>query len=216
MTEPAPVEFNTELPVVPIGASLEPNTIRFLSQSCNEVARIGSDGIMRFTVDPNDENAAQFINCIETFLSTRINGIVVKGHSPVDFMDECRMIAAQCWCAESTKHLVMIPELAEAFARVLCTWMDVAAQHCRNEAFYRGLLDKCAAELGPVRPKVFVQDDGGIVIDPLRIKIPELVKELATAATSWMMLKQNIVPESELGEEIIVPGHTVHDGKIVY
>ena len=96
---------------LPIGyaieASIPPNTIEFSDSECTVLARITPDGIMHFTVDPTDENAAKFIDCIETFLSTRINGIVVKGHVPVD-------------------------------------------------------------------------------------------------------------PESELGEEIIVPGHTVHDGKIVY
>lgn len=192
MTEPSEPTFTLQHP--PIGSvidtSIPPNTVEFRDSECTVLAHITPDGIMHFTVDPTDQNAAKFINCIETFLSIRINGIVVKGHVPVDFMDEARQIAAQCWCAESTQHLVMIPELAEAFARVLTAWMDVAAQHMRNEEFYRGLLDKCAAELGPVRPKVFVQDDGGIVIDPLRIKIPELVAELAAAATKWKLVEE--------------------------
>jgi hypothetical protein len=142
--------------------------------------------------------------------------MTTNANAPSEFMPEARQFAAQCWCDPETSHITMDPILAEAIAWRIATWMSNAAQHHRNEEFYRGLLDKCAAELGPVRPKVFVCDDGTIAIDPLRLKIPELVAELATAATSWMMLKQNIVPESELGEEIIVPGHTVHDGKIVY
>ena len=153
---------------------------------------------------------------MEGIFKRRMTGLKINSVDAKDFMDEARQVAAQCWCDDETKDLVMIPRLAEAFARRLDSWMRIAAQHCRNELFYRQLLDHCAANLGPVRPKVFVQDDGGIAIDPLLLKIPELVAELAAAATSWMMLKQNIVPESELGEEIIVPSHTVHDGKIVY
>lgn len=88
----------------------------------------------------------------------------------------------------------MDPILAEAIAWRIATWMSTAAQHCRNEEFYRGLLDKCAAELGPVRPKVFVQDDGGIVIDPLRVKIPELVAELADMADKHLKSERQPQP----------------------
>lgn len=34
-------------------------------------------------------------------------------------MELARQKAAQVWCGEKTKHLVMIPELAENFAEIL-------------------------------------------------------------------------------------------------
>ena len=109
------------------------------------------------------------------------------------YLEEARMIAGHCWCDETTKHLVMVPELAEAFARRLAGWMDIAAQHTRNENFYRELLNKCADALGPVTPKVFIQDDGGVVDEPLRVKLPELIAELATLAEQQLksIQKQN-------------------------
>lgn len=54
-------------------------------------------------------------------------------------------------------------------------WCDTAAQFARNEDYYRGLLDACALYLGP---DVYVQDDGGVVDEPLRAKIPGLVERL--------------------------------------
>lgn len=90
MTEPAQPTFTLQHP--PIGSvidpDLPPNTVRFSDSAFNELARITPDGIMHFTVDPTDENAAKFINCIETFLSTRINGIAVKGHVPESELGE--------------------------------------------------------------------------------------------------------------------------------
>jgi len=54
-------------------------------------------------------------------------------------------------------------------------WEETAAQHCRNEFFYRGLLDQIAVHLGP---NVYVSDDGSIQDSPLRLKIPEMVADL--------------------------------------
>ena len=103
-----------------------------------------------------------------------------KSDSPDEkWMELARQIAAQCWCYSSTEHLTMDAALAEAFANSLANWIEEAAREHRNAAFYRDLLDKCADNLGPVRKKVFIQDDGGIVDSPLRLKIPELVAELS-------------------------------------
>lgn len=55
---------------------LPPNVMTFNSNQ-GEVARIDADGIMRFTIDANDENAANFIACIETCIGRRVTGIVV-------------------------------------------------------------------------------------------------------------------------------------------
>jgi len=52
--------------------------------------------------------------------------------------------AAQAWCAPETSHLVMIPELAEAFANIL----DVIwSQPWLGNATTRQLLDEVAARV---------------------------------------------------------------------
>lgn len=49
------------------------------SSEPSEVARISPDGIMRFTVEANDENAARFVECIERLFGERLAGVdVVK------------------------------------------------------------------------------------------------------------------------------------------
>ena len=92
------------------------------------------------------------------------------------WMPEARQIAAQCWCDPETSDRVMDTALAEAVATRIAGWMATAAQHLSNEAFYRDLLDRCAESLGPA---VYTSDDGSIQDSPLRLKIPELVAQLA-------------------------------------
>ncbi len=47
-----------------------------------EVARIDADGIMRFTVEANDENAAKFVACIENFIGRKLTGVEVTKTNP--------------------------------------------------------------------------------------------------------------------------------------
>ena len=84
-------------------------------------------------------------------------------------------IAAQAWCDESTKHTVMDPTLANAFARRLAVWIENARQHARNEDFYRGLIVQIGEMLGP---EAYISDDGSLQRDVLCLKVPELVKKL--------------------------------------
>jgi hypothetical protein len=67
----------------------------------------------------------------------------------------------------------------DALRRMAKGWVETSLQHLRNEEYYRGLLNECAKHLGP---DVFVQDDGGVVTEPLRAKVPELVRRLAERA----------------------------------
>ena len=90
-------------------------------------------------------------------------------------MQDFRGMAAQCWCAETTKHLVMEPALAEEFARLLGNWIDTAAQAYRDIDYYRGLLDQCGEAIGV---EAYTADDGMVHLEPLRAKIPELVRKL--------------------------------------
>lgn len=65
---------------------------------------------------------------------------------PVAWLDEARVIAAQCWCDKETEHLVMEPALAEAVARRIAAWMQTGAQHATNEEYWRNLARPPAAE----------------------------------------------------------------------
>ena len=54
-------------------------------------------------------------------------------------------------------------------------WQETAAKAQENADFYRGLLLRVAALLGP---EVYVSDDGTVQADPLLLKVPELVAKL--------------------------------------
>jgi hypothetical protein len=96
--------------------------------------------------------------------------------TPDHITEIAQQAAAQCWCTPETSSIEMDVRLAEAFTRVLAGWIDSAAQFSRNAEFYRGLLDECAKHLGP---EVFRCGDGSVSDSPLRLKIPELVAQLA-------------------------------------
>jgi len=83
--------------------------------------------------------------------------------------------AAQAWCQPETSSKEMDPALCMAFAQVLDNWMETASQEARNAAFYRDLLDQCGQILGK---EAFTADDGTVMEDPVRLKIPSLVQKL--------------------------------------
>ena len=95
-----------------------------------------------------------------------------------DYLDIARQQAAQAWCKETTSGKEMDVTLAEEFAQILANWIEIAAQNQRNTDFYRDLLDETAQYLGN---EVFISDDGSIQDEPIRLKIPELVKELTVS-----------------------------------
>jgi len=93
----------------------------------------------------------------------------------MSWMREARQLAAQCWCDPETSDRVMDPELAEAVARRIACWIETAARYARNEVFYRDLLDKCAEHLGV---EAYTANDGTVFDQPIRLRIPELVRKL--------------------------------------
>lgn len=93
----------------------------------------------------------------------------------MNWMDEARQIAAQCWCDDETKDRVMDPTLAEAVAKRIAAWMDTAAQAQRNADYYRGLLERCGNAIGEA---AHICDDGSRSEDVLNAKVPELVEAL--------------------------------------
>lgn len=54
-------------------------------------------------------------------------------------------------------------------------WRDTAMQHHRNEEYYRGLVIRIGAMLGP---DAYTSDDGSVQQDVLCAKVPELVAAL--------------------------------------
>ena len=92
-----------------------------------------------------------------------------------DRMDEARVIAAQCWCDEDTSHLVMDSVLAEAIARRIASWIDLAVKRERNREYYHRLLVQCGEAIGQ---PAYTRDDGSIAHDVVCSKIPALVRQL--------------------------------------
>ena len=107
------------------------------------------------------------------------NITTAKGMNMEQYMEQARMIAAQCWRDDETSGKEMDATLAESVARRIAVWMQSTAQMADNADFYRGLLDECARHLGE---SAYIADDGTVMDEPLRLKIPELVSALATAA----------------------------------
>ena len=89
------------------------------------------------------------------------------------WMDEARIIAAQCWCDKETETRVVDTVLAEAVAKRIAVWMYTAAQNQRNTDYYRGLLVRCGKAIGD---RAFIADDGTRMKNVLCAKIPEIVE----------------------------------------
>ncbi len=121
-------------------------------------------------------------------------------------MNMAREEAAQCWCDPETSHLTMVPELAEAVAKRICLWMEMSARQSENAGFYAGLLDKCAENLGPLAEQAYISDDGSVQDEPLALKIPELVAELAKSATTTEFVEYAVgsVVQGLLGASISI------------
>ena len=71
---------------------------------------------------------------------TRAMGSTAK----TDWMDEARIIAAQCWCTPETSGIEMNVELAEVFAQRLAAWINTAAQNQRNADYWHGRAENAA------------------------------------------------------------------------
>lgn len=67
--------------------------------------------------------------------------------------------------------------------RVSDNWEQTAIEWMENAQFYRNLLDEVAQHLGS---DVFVADDGSVMDEPVRLKIPELVAAMAEREARMM------------------------------
>lgn len=117
-----------------------------------------------------------------------------------DWIEEARTIAAQCWCDEETKGIDMEVVLADAFAKRLASWMNIAAQNQRNTDYYRDLLIECGETIGE---PAFTCDDGTLSDDVLCAKIPEIIKEYYTNG-GGIMENGNLLLGRRVGESILI------------
>lgn len=97
-----------------------------------------------------------------------------EGH-PVD--EPVIHAIAQGWCEPEAAHIDVDVVLAQAIAKpvgaLVRNWYDTAAQHARNEEYYRGLVKEIGLMLGD---EAFISDDGSVQDDVLCAKVPELVR----------------------------------------
>lgn len=98
----------------------------------------------------------------------------------LEWMEVAKQQAATCWCTPETQNTLMDPNLCQEVAKKIASWMEIAAQAERGVTFYQNLLDECAKHLGE---DAYRADDGVLHPDPLRLKIPLLVKELCRQET---------------------------------
>lgn len=89
----------------------------------------------------------------------------------------------------STNSL-LADDMEKAFRRLereRDAWKDTAAQHLRNEEYYRGLVEKCGEHFGDAAK---MQDDGNMNEDILCAKVPELVADAAEKAWRYSELSK--------------------------
>ena len=92
---------------------------------------------------------------------------------------------AQGWCESEVSNREMDATLAAAIvkpvSRALTAWYETAAQHARNEDYYRNLVKEIGVMFGEA---AYISDDGSRQQDVLCAKVPELVRRHLTNAVS--------------------------------
>jgi hypothetical protein len=56
---------------------------------------------------------------------------------PHGWLEEARMLAAQCWCDQETSGIEIESRLVEAFAKRLAGWMEEASRYAQNADYWR-------------------------------------------------------------------------------
>jgi hypothetical protein len=106
------------------------------------------------------------------------NNVEIDDVETDDFLEiAVKEAIAQGWCEPEASNKEMDVTLALAIAkpvhRLVKNWYETAAQHARNEEYYRGLVQEIGAMLGV---DAFISDDGSVQEDVLCAKIPELIR----------------------------------------
>jgi hypothetical protein len=81
-------------------------------------------------------------------------------------------LAVQCWTTPETQNKVMDPDLCNAFANTLATWIELARQESKNTEFYRDLIHKMGKAIGK---EAYISDDGSVQDEPLALKVTSIV-----------------------------------------
>lgn len=92
----------------------------------------------------------------------------------MDWIEEARVIAAQCWCDDRAASIEMDVVLAEIIAERIAAWMDTAAQNQKNADYYRMLLEDCGESIGE---QAYICDDGTRSESVLCAKIPDIIAD---------------------------------------
>lgn len=100
---------------------------------------------------------------------------------------------------------------AEAQRMVKCVEED-ALRFARNEEYYRGLLTQIGASIGPI---ALVQDDGGIVDEPLCAKLPELVQRTCVACDILLDEVRCENPDKDRVERLLKELHSARREAII-
>ena len=79
-----------------------------------------------------------------------------------------------------------IPDTIEKAVAERNGWINAAAMYCRNEEYYRKLVQEIGQMLGL---DAFTADDGGVHEDVLCAKVPELVRARLNAAPGGFYVK---------------------------
>ena len=87
--------------------------------------------------------------------------------------------------------LIRMQERDEA-QRSAKAWEDTAKQFALNHDFYRDLVQETGRILGG---RVYIQDDGGTVPDPLALRVPEVAREIV-AELADLKQRQPVVDEA--------------------
>lgn len=111
--------------------------------------------------------------------------------------------------AQKSEPYEYLQETVKELKAMSDNWEEAARRHCSNEFFYRELLDECAAHLGP---DVYVSDDGSVQDEPLRLKIPELVKQLVERITD-LEAQRDALLEAAREAKALLDYATYHDGR---
>lgn len=84
----------------------------------------------------------------------------------LEWFDEARQIAAQCWCDEETKHITLNPTLVDAVSKRIALWMETGARHAKNEEYWRERATKAEEAIAALRaePVAWAVTNNGLYV----------------------------------------------------
>lgn len=83
--------------------------------------------------------------------------------------------------------------------RLAHAWLDTAAQHARNEEFYRNIVHQTGLILGRETHR---QDDGNYTDQPLALRVPEVAQKLVDELATLAMAPNAYHPDPTINAEV--------------